>query len=218
MPLRPCREVCSSGPTTRRNCSTPTSASASRSGGADPGDDLISRLVEAADEGDRLSEDEVVAFVALLLVAGHETTANMLGNGLVALWRNPAQLARWREEPEIRAQAVGGASPLRHHDPDDATDRHGPLSMSASRPFLPGRLVLLLNAAANRDPRRFSDPDRLDLTRDEGPSMAFGFGIHHCLGASLARAELTIGLGALTDRLPALDLGLGTRFRWRKQT
>jgi cytochrome P450 len=179
----------------------------------EPTDDLISRLVEASDGDDRLTEDEVVAFVALLLVAGHETTANMLGNGLVALWRHPDQLDRWRSEPSVRPAGVEEL--LRYDSTVQMMQRLTTAPIDLGTGTIPaGRMVLLLIAAANRDPQRFTDPDRLDLGRSEGPSMAFGFGIHHCLGAALARAEVVIGLGALLDRFPDLSLG-PEPFAWR---
>jgi len=180
---------------------------------ADPTDDLISRLVAAADGDDRLSQDEVVAFVALLLVAGHETTANMIGNGLVALWSHPEQLARWRDDEAGRVPAVEEL--LRFDSTIQMTQRITLAPVSLPGGTIPaGRLTLLLVAAANRDPERFTDPDRLDLGRDEGPSLSFGFGIHHCLGASLARAEVAIGLGRLIDRLPGLATEVDA-LRWR---
>lgn len=180
---------------------------------ADPGDDLLSALIAAADGEDRLSEDELVAFAALLLIAGHETTANLMGNGLLHLWQNADQFHRWRTEPDLRPTGVEEL--LRYDSPVQLVQRiaaepiHiGDVAIAA------GRFIMVLLGAANRDPQRFHDPDRLDLGRDEGPPLSFGFGIHHCIGAPLARVEAEVALGALFDRFPRLRVELPEP-RWK---
>ena len=180
---------------------------------ADPDDRLLSGLIDAADGDDRLSEDELVAFAALLLLAGHETTANLMGNGIWQLWRHADQFHRWRTEPELRPRGVEEL--LRYDSPVQLAQRIPlePIEVGGVR-IASRRFVMLLLGAANRDPERFSRPERLDLARDEGPPISFGFGIHHCIGASLARAEGVIGLGVLFDRFPRLRVTLD-RPRWR---
>lgn len=180
---------------------------------ADPADDLLSALIAAADGDDRLSEEELVAFAALLLIAGHETTANLMGNGLHALWRNADQFHRWRTEPDLRANGVEEL--LRFDSPVQLVQRIAvePIEIVGTT-IAPGRFIMVLTGAANHDPARFTDPHRLDLGRQEGPSLSFGLGIHHCIGAPLARAEAEIGLGALFDRFPRLRVELDAP-RWK---
>ncbi len=178
-----------------------------------PDDDLLSALIAAADGDDRLTEDELVAFAALLLIAGHETTANLMGNGMLHLWRHADQFHRWRTEPELRARGVEEL--LRYDSPVQLVQRIPvePLEVGGAS-IAPGRFVIVLLGAANRDPERFSDPHRLDLGRDEGPPLSFGFGIHHCIGAPLARVEAEVALGALFDRFPRLRVELDQP-RWK---
>ena len=178
-----------------------------------PGDDLLSRLVEAEDDGDRLGHDELVAMVVLLLIAGHETTANLLGNGLLALLRDQHALERLRREPAMDRPAV-----------EELLRREGPIQMSqritlgdvviGGRVIPKGRLVVLCLAAANRDPAVFEDPEALRIDREPNPHLAFGSGIHFCVGAPLARLEARIALRALVTRLPGLRLA-GGRPSWR---
>ncbi len=173
----------------------------------EPADDLLSALVAASDGEDRLSEDEVVAFTTLLLVAGHETTANLIGNGLWQLWNHADQFVRWRTEPELRPQGVSEL--LRFDSPIQLVQRipTEPIELGGTT-IPPGRFVMGLLGAANRDPEQFPDPDRLDLGREQGPPLSFGFGIHHCIGSALAQAEAEIALGALVDRFPRLRIDL----------
>jgi cytochrome P450 len=170
-----------------------------------PADDLLSALVSASDDGDRLSEEELVAFAVLLFAAGHETTSNLMGNGLWHLFANPDQLARFRDEPEVRPSAVDEL--LRYDSPIQLTQRiplHdveiGDVRIASGRP------IVNLIGSANRDPARFPDPDVLDVGRADCQPASFGFGIHHCIGAALARVEAEVGLGMLLDRFPALRL------------
>ena len=170
---------------------------------AAPRDDLISRLVEAEEQGDRLSGPELLAMGVLLLVAGHETTVNLIGNGINALLAHPDQLARLRDEPELIEPAVEEL--LRYDSPVQLTGRVALEELElGGRRVEPGQMLMLLLGAANRDPRVFAEPERLDLGRDPNPHLAFGRGIHFCLGAPLARLEGQIAIGELVRRFPTL--------------
>ena len=170
-----------------------------------PRADLISALVAVEERGDVLSEPELVVMCTLLLIAGHETTVNLIGNGMLALLRHPDQLARLREEPSLIGSAVEEL--LRFDSPVQMTGR------IASEPVTidghtvePGQWILPLLGAANHDPHQFAEPDKLDVTRNPNPHVAFGRGIHFCLGAPLARLEGQIAIGALVRRFPKLAL------------
>jgi cytochrome P450 len=155
---------------------------------AHPQDNLLTLLVQASDEGDRLTDDEVVATSTLLLFGGHETTTNLIANGTLALLRCPDQLERLLAEPGLAAPAVEELN--RYDGPSKFVVRRAASEVRLhGRTIAPGDAVLLAQCAANRDPRRFDDPDRLDLTRERNRHAAFGFGIHYCLGAPLARME-----------------------------
>ena len=181
-----------------------------------PADDLVSALVEARDSGDSLDERELIAMLFLLLVAGHETTTNLIASGMLALLTNPAELARLRAEPSLLPGAVEEllryANPLNH-----ATDRFTLEPVEIGGVSIPAReWVLCVTSAANRDSARFPDADRLDVGRDAGGHVAFGHGIHYCLGAPLARLEGEIAFGALLSRFPALTLAADpSSLRWR---
>ncbi|MDD7939063.1 cytochrome P450 [Actinomycetospora lutea] len=173
----------------------------------DPRDDLVSALVSARDGGDRLTTDEIVAMLVLLLTAGHETTVNLIGVGTLALLENPehADLLRARsDDPEAMRTAVEEL--LRFTSPvETATERWVDRDVVIADHTVPrGSLVLAVIASANRDPSIFPDPDRLDLTRWPNPHLAFGKGPHYCLGASLARLEAQIAIPALLRRAPTL--------------
>jgi unspecific monooxygenase len=178
---------------------------------AEPRDDLLSALVSVSDGRDALSEEELLATCVLLLVAGHETTVNLIGNGALALLRNPAQLRLFRERPGNVQAAVEEL--LRYDPPVQLTLRSALDDVDLDGTFVErGRLVLLLTGAANRDPSVFDDPDRLDLTRyteghDAPKHLSFGHGIHFCLGAPLARLEGQVALGKLFERDVALAAG-----------
>jgi len=178
-----------------------------------PADDLITALVAAESDGDRLSRDELLATIILLLIAGHETTANVIGNGTLSLLRNPAQAARLREDPDIERRAVEEL--LRYDGPINMAQRITNQDVELNgTPIRAGRILVLLLAAANRDGRVFSDPERLDLTRDPNPHVAFGGGAHFCIGASLARLEARIAIPALLRRFPNLaPVGPAPRYR-----
>ncbi|MGH3388685.1 MAG: cytochrome P450 [Actinomadura sp.] len=166
---------------------------------AEPRDDLLSELVTVRDGGDLLTTDELLATCILLLVAGHETTVNLIGNGALALLRNPEQLAWFRAHPEAAPAAVEEL--LRYDPPVQFTMRAALEDVSLGGATLrQGALILLLTSAANRDPAVFPGPDRLDLSRTENRHLAFGLGIHFCLGAPLARLEGQIALTRLFQR------------------
>ncbi len=170
-----------------------------------PQADLLSALAEVADGGDRLTEDELVGTCALLLNAGHEASVNMAGNGWLALFRHPDQLAALRSEPSMLPGAVEEL--MRYDTPLQMFERWVLEDIAVHGERIPrGAEVALLFGSANRDPSRFPDPDRLDLARVENPHISFGAGIHYCLGAALARMELAALFGELLRRVPRLAL------------
>ncbi|MCC5886328.1 MAG: cytochrome P450 [Gammaproteobacteria bacterium] len=170
-----------------------------------PQDDLLTALVHAETEDGKLSYDELIANVSLLFAAGHETTVNLIGNGLLALWRHPDELAKLRANLDLAPSAVEEF--LRF---DSSVQLSGRTALEAfefqGQAIAKGDQVLTLLAAANRDPAVFSDPDRFDITRDEAKPLSFGGGIHFCLGAQLARIEADEALRVLFERLPSLQL------------
>ncbi|SED65315.1 hypothetical protein SAMN05428938_5525 [Streptomyces sp. KS_5] len=181
----------------------------------EPVDDLLSDLIAVRDEGDRLSEDELMSLAFLILFAGYENTVQLIGNAVLALLRHPEQLDALRADPKRIAAAV-----------EEFHRFEGPALLAIRRfptedmtiggvPVPAGETVLLSLAAANRDPARFPDPDRLDLSRDTSGHLALGHGVHHCLGAPLARAETEIALTALLERFPELALADGEPRRRR---
>ena len=174
----------------------------------EPKDDLVSRLIEAEEEGDRLSEAEMIVTLRLLLVAGNETTTNLIGNGMKALLEHPEQLELLRRRPELIDTAIEEL--LRYDSPVQVDGRITLDEFEMDRHTLkPGRPVSLLIGGANRDPQEFSDPETLDVTREDAGNISFGRGIHHCLGAPLARLEGKIAFEALIERFD--DIRFGTR-------
>jgi cytochrome P450 len=172
-----------------------------------PRDDLLSALLAVEQAGDKLSEDELIATCNLLLVAGHETTVNLIGNGTLALLRNPSELRRLRESPSLIGSAVEEL--LRYDSPVQRTARMADEDVLINGQAIPGgEVVTLFTGAANRDPARFRDPDRLDLARPDNRHASFSQGIHFCLGAPLARAEGQIAFATLARRLPKLALAV----------
>jgi pimeloyl-[acyl-carrier protein] synthase len=172
---------------------------------AAPRDDLVSALLAAEEEGDRLSEEELRSTVLLLFVAGHETTMNLIGNGTVALLRRRDQWERLVADPSLAPTAVEEL--LRFDGPVHLTGRTATVpSRIGDVEVEPGQGVVTLLAAANRDPERFPDPDRLDITRADNHHLTFSHGIHYCLGAALARLEGQETFKALVQRFPALEL------------
>ncbi len=169
-----------------------------------PSDDLISVLI-AAEEGDALTSDEVLSFVILLLMAGNETTATMLGSGWLALGRNPDQLELLRANRGLIPTAI--EEMLRYDPPLQATVRHARMDTELSGiPIPAGTSVFVLLAAANRDPARFDHPESFDITRDPNDHLSLGEGIHFCLGAGLARLEGAVAMAAMLERFPNLRL------------
>jgi hypothetical protein len=172
-----------------------------------PSEDLLGALVTAEDEGDRLTEPELVAMCLLLLIAGHETTMNLIGNGTLQLLRHPDELARLRGDPSLVRTAVEEL--LRFDGPVQATGRTVMADADvAGERIEAGQRVMLLIGSANHDPDAFDDPDRLDVARTDNRHVAFGAGPHFCLGAPLARLEAQAAIGALA-RLDGLELATG---------
>jgi cytochrome P450 len=172
---------------------------------ARPQHDLLSGLIAAEEQGDKLSGDEIIAMCLLLFIAGHETTVNLIGNGTLALLRHPDQLRKLRAEPSLIGNAVEEL--LRYDGPVQRTARIPSEDLVIGGKTIPkGEMVMPFLGAANRDPAQFPDPDRLDITRTDNRHIAFGMGIHFCLGAPLARMEGQIAISTLLRRLPKLAL------------
>lgn len=181
-----------------------------------PASDLLSALIEVEEEGERLSSEELVAMIAQMLYAGHETTRNLIGNGLFTLLEHPAQLARLRAEPERVDDAV--EEMLRFEPPIIYLSRVvqqacvlGDVALAA------GQLVLVSLSAANRDPRRFDESDRFDIARPDNRHLSFGFGAHFCLGASIARMEARVAFETLLGRFATIEWD-GAEPRWAGDT
>ena len=186
---------------------------------AHPADDLLSALIGARDAGDGLSERELLGMLFLLLVAGHETTVNLIGSGTLALLLSPGELARLRADSSLLPGAVEEL--LRYTSPvNHATIRFTAEAVKIGGTLIPAReAVLVAIASGNRDPDRYPAPDRLDIGRDAGGNLAFGHGIHYCLGAPLARMEGVIAFGALLSRFPGMTLAVAPdSLRWRPST
>jgi cytochrome P450 len=183
------------------------------------GTDVLSGLIVAEEEGDRLSTEELLSFVVLLYVAGHETTVNLIGNGMLALLRNPDQLDRWRHDPSLDSNAIDEL--LRFDGPVQHTARVAMVPVSfgegAQRVDLePGTTVLTVLGAANHDPAVFDDPHALRLDRSNANRhLAFAAGVHYCLGASLARLEATVAISRLIRRFDHIELVAEPTFRDR---
>ena len=168
-------------------------------------DDMLSALIAAEEAGDKLNNDELLATCILLLVAGHETTVNLIGNGTLALLRHPEQLRRLREQPGMIGTAVEEL--LRYDGPVQRTARIPSEDVKIGGQVIPkGEMVMPFLGAADRDPTQFPDPDRLDIGRTDNRHIAFGMGIHFCLGAPLARMEGQIAINTLVQRMPKLAL------------
>ena len=179
----------------------------------EPRDDILSALVQAEDEGERLSERETLNMLRLLIMAGNETTTNLIGNGMLALLRNPDQLRRLREDPGLIPPAVEEL--LRYDAPAQAFFRRALADCEVNGFELrKGDNIILLIGAANRDAQAFDDPDRLDVGRAECPHLSLSRGIHYCLGAQLARLEARIVFETLLERFPEIEL-LDHRPRFR---
>jgi cytochrome P450 len=172
---------------------------------ANPADDLISALIAARDESDALSEDELLAFVVLLLLAGNETTTNLIGNGLLALSRHPEQQQRLRDNRTLIPKAI--EEMLRYDPPVQMTVRIPTATTNVGGTELAaGSLAFVLLAAANRDPAHFPHPENFDVGREPNEHVSFGEGIHFCLGAPLARLEGAIAIESMLEKFPRLQL------------
>ena len=185
----------------------------------EPDDRLITRLIEAEDAGDHLSRDELTAMIFLLLFAGHETSVNLIGNGVLALIENPDQMAVLRAQPELMDGAMEEL--LRYTSPVEyGTMRFAkePVTIAGTR-IDTGEMVMALHASANRDEAAFAEPDRLDITRVPGRHLAFGAGLHYCIGAALGRLETRLALSALLDRFADIRLAVPPdALRWRQSS
>jgi cytochrome P450 len=184
-----------------------------------PADDLLSALIQAQDAGDRLSENELLSMVFLLLVAGHETTVNLIASGTLALLLNPASRAGLLADRSLLPGAVEEL--LRYVSPvNNATERFTTEQTEIGGTLIPAKQVVLVAlSSANRDPARYASPDELDIERGAAGHMAFGHGIHYCLGAPLARLEAEIAFGGLLNRFPAMTLAVSPEsLRWRPST
>ncbi|MFD8411470.1 cytochrome P450 [Streptomyces sp. NPDC059650] len=183
---------------------------------ARPGDDLLSGLIAARDEEQQLTEDELIAMVFLLLAAGYITTVNLIGGGIAMLLAHPDQLELLRSDPELLPGAVEEF--LRYDGPvSPGIARFAREDVEIAGVVIPGgATVLIASAIADRDPGRFADPDRLDITRQDNAHLAFGHGVHYCLGAPLARLEGRIAIGTALRRLPGLALAVAPQeVHWR---
>jgi cytochrome P450 len=181
-----------------------------------PGDDLTTQLVQAEEDGSKLSNQELTANIILLFGAGHETTVNLIGNGLLALYRNPDQLALLKANPELITNAIEEF--LRYDSSVQLTGRVAleDIDDLAGKKIPKGESVLCLLGSANRDPAVYPDrPDRLDITRPNVKPLSFGGGIHFCLGAQLARIEAEVAIATLLRRLPELRLDDAENPEWR---
>ncbi|RJS61183.1 cytochrome P450 [Bacillus sp. PK3_68] len=181
-----------------------------------PGDDLISQLIHAENEGDQLTEKELYGVVSLLIIAGHETTVNLIGNGVLALLEHPDQLKKLKNNPDLIQTAI-----------EELLRFNGPVEFSTSRwagedfefkgkLMRKGEVVIIALNSANHDPAQFKDPEILDITREKSPHLAFGKGIHLCLGAPLARLEGEIAINSLLQRFPEMKLSVHPdKLEWR---
>jgi cytochrome P450 len=182
---------------------------------AEPRDDLLTRLVQAEVDGERLTEEEILGFFQLLLSAGHETTTNLINNAILCLVENPEQLARLRAEPGLLPLAIEEV--LRYRSPVQAMFRVPRYDVQLHGQTIPaGKLVLAMIGSANRDPQKFHDANLFDITRNPNPHIAFGHGVHFCLGAPLSRLEARIALSAFLERVRGFMLASDTPWEPRK--
>lgn len=179
-----------------------------------PGDDLISQMIQAEEDGERLTDEEIVSNLCFIFVAGHETTENMIGNSLIALYRNPEQLAQAKADPSKMPAVVNecmrfdSSVQMAQRVALEDVEVHG---VKLSR----GDLICVCLGAANRDPEKFAEPNTLDINRDEGRMLSFGSGLHYCLGARLATLEIEAALSTIFERLPNLSLTNLDQLRYR---
>jgi cytochrome P450 len=174
---------------------------------------LIGLLSQARVQGDRLTQEEVIANTIITMVGAMETTTNLIGNGLVTLLRHPSALEQLRRDPAMLPTAIEEL--LRYESPSQQTTRIAPEDVVlGGQEIERGQSVIAVMGAANRDPARFADPDRFDSTRQDNRHLAFGWGPHFCFGAPLGRIEAQIAFETLLTRLPELELG-GGPLQWR---
>ncbi|HWF52818.1 MAG TPA: cytochrome P450 [Solirubrobacteraceae bacterium] len=179
----------------------------------EPGEDMISNLLEGDGSGDRLSNDEMKAMCALMLFAGHETTTTTIASAVMTLLQHPDQLELIRAQPELAGGAVEEA--LRYEGAIKVLIRWVVEDLEVrGREIKVGQRVYLLPSAANRDPEKFPDPDRVDITRSPNAHIAFGRGVHTCIGAQLARLEMRVALARIVDRLPGLRFANDVELEW----
>ena len=178
----------------------------------EPQNDMITALLNAEDEGDRLTHEELLGTLVLLLVAGNETTRNLIGNGMRALLKHPDQLQKLRDNPDLLDSAINEL--LRYDSPVQLDGRlaHSDVEVAGHR-IRAGQRVLCAIGAANRDPSAFTEPEKLDIERNESSHIAFGRGIHHCLGAPLAMLEARAAFSALLDRFSHIELAYEPVYR-----
>jgi cytochrome P450 len=182
----------------------------------DPRDDLLSALIQAEEAGDKLSEDELLAMVFLLLIAGHETTVNLIGTGMLSLLEHPEQMEMLREDPGLIKPAVEEL--LRYSSPVFmSTERYAREDVNVQGTTIPrGGMTLGVIGSANRDETIFKNAEKLDITREPNKHLSFGQGIHFCVGAPLARLEAQIAINTLLRRIPDLHLSVAAEsLRWR---
>jgi cytochrome P450 len=179
-----------------------------------PQADLISALTRVEEQGDRLTEEDFLGLCDQLLTAGHDTTRNLIGNGMLALLQNEDQLQKLRQDPSLIVSAVEEL--LRYDRPLQRQTRvaKGDFELHG-KPISKGQPLLSMLGAANRDPSQFKEPDRLDICRRNNGHMAFGSGIHYCLGAPLLRLEGQIAFTAIVQRFPAICLA-NPEQQWRE--
>ncbi|QBD83429.1 cytochrome P450 [Ktedonosporobacter rubrisoli] len=180
-----------------------------------PGEDLVSGLIQAEESGDKLNETELISMIFLLIVAGHETTVNLIGNGMLALFEYPEQMNLLRNDPSLLPSAVEEllryTSPVTLSSPRLASED----ILIHDQLIHKGEMVFVVLVSANSDPQQFTDPELLDITRQENQHVAFGKGIHFCLGAPLARLEGQVAFGALLQRFPDLRMNCEPeQLRW----
>jgi len=182
---------------------------------AAPKDDLLTRLIEAEVDGEQLPQHEILGFFQLLLVGGQETTTNLIANTMLCLLENAEQSARLKKQPELLPSAI--EETLRYRSPFQWLMRtpKQPIELHGQK-LEPGELILAMVGSANRDPKQFPEACRFDITRNPNPHIAFGHGIHSCLGAALARMEARIAVGDLLERFPNIELASSEPWEPRK--
>lgn len=180
-----------------------------------PKDDLLTRLVEAEVDGEGLTGDEILGFFQLLLSAGTETTTNLIDNAILCFLENPSELARLRSAPDLLPSAIEEV--LRYRSPGQLMFRETRREVELHGQVIPGgTFVLAVLGAANRDPQVFAEPNRFDITRDPNPHIAFGHGIHFCIGAALSRLEGRVALSDLLERVRGIELASAEPWAPRK--